>query len=386
MSKSLRATLSEILAIALIDVFPDVLLGNAEITETQFSYRFLFEGPLHPELLDLASEKMRALLKASPVIEEIEMAKGNAESYFEHQGQPFKADAIFEWEEALVPMVRIGQFYDLRLFPLEQENLSSCAFQLLEAKHISIEGRPWIEIIGAVFSSKDQLKEFVKKRKQWLKDKPWEEAERKGLLIQEGSHRVLLPKGVALFHRLEEFWRQAIKSRYIEVAGAGCQRKALVQHLNSPVAEWAVTDQETPNEYLDLCTALPGSSGLIQECISSLHFISETFKMLELSAEWIVYSIPPGNAQIKRWNHQVKALKKAFDECQISYSLELCSGRQSAPLAELRIVDTLGEKWAGPFLRISGDDVEIAVEYSLFGPIKRLVALLAEHKIGKWLQ
>lgn len=353
---SLKVTLSELLAVAVLDLFPGVYLGEGRATETGFSYQFSFSGPLHPELLTLVTEKLRALLKEHPPLESIEMAVQGAVHYFEHHDQPYKVEAAELLEDPVISLIRIGDFYDFLKAPLYQGDLAQVSFQLFDLK----QDGEWVEISGAVFESKEELKAFVKKRKQWLKDKPWEEGERLNLLLYRDSRLpILLPEGVKIYRKLESFWKKQVdaegKCREI-VASAFEDYQVAAQKLKTGVALWG---RES-----DLCLLFPAAQTLVTECISSLQFIQRTFKMLELDAKWVLFSQEPDGV-----------LQKALKKCGFPFTIGP-SGSHDRPTIELRILDTLGEAWPGPFLSIGENNSLI---YSLLGPVNRLIALMAEH-------
>lgn len=383
MLKSLRSTVNEIMAMAVLDLFPGVLLGEGKVTATQFSYEFSFPQGIHPELLAVVSEKMRQLMKSDLLLERVEMATGSAVNYFDHHGQPLKADAVSETVEPTLCLIRIGKFYDIFRGAPYAGDLAEVSFQLLELKPEKREGLQWVEIFGAVFESKDELKSFIKKKKQWQKEMPWESAFRSKLMLDCEGVPVLLPEGVKIYQKLEDFWRKAVVSRgLIEVIGEKSSNELVSEKLRSGIANWAA-DHAAPFGPSDLCTLPISSSELLKACISSLQFIAQTFNMLELSAEWVLFTRNPGSAH-KQWGHRVDVLTKALKESGFAYSIEEDSVRAD-PTVELRILDSLGEHWAGPMLSIrDGKDSALnrSIVYSLLGPVKRLIALMAEHKVA----
>lgn len=362
---------------AVLDLFPGVLLGESVVTATQFSYQFRFSGPKHPDLLILVTERMRGICKNCPPIECIEMGAKSAENYFDHHDQPFKADLVVELDSILIPMVRIGQFYDLMTIAPYTEDLSQVQFQLFDIK----EDGEWTEISGTAFESKDDLKAFIKQRKQWLKEKPYEAAERMDLISYRGGEPALLPNGMKVFHRLEAFWRELVQvnGKYLEILASG-NETLIAEQLKSGVAEWGCESNDSFGP-VDRCTLLVQPGQLIAECISSLLFIQQTFNMLELSGTWVLFTKNSGNVQTKQWEYQANALIKALKESGISYSVD--ESPKAHPTVEFQISDSIGELWAGPSLSIKQDGGERAsMIYSLLGPVKRLVALLAERKAG----
>lgn len=391
MLKSLRSTVNEILAMAVHDLFPGVLLGEGRSTSTQFFYEFHFPQGVHPELLTIVSEKMRQLMKSDLLIESVEMATGSAANYFDYHGQPLKADAVSSIQSPTLSLIRIGKFYDVFQSTPYAESLARVFFQLLESRSFKKDGLLWVEICGAVFESKEDLKAFVKKKKQWQKEMPWEAAVRSDLMIHCDGVPVLLPKGVEIYRKLERFWQTAVKSQgLIEILGQKSSYEFVAETLRSGVASYAADDVDAFGPS-DLCMLRMSSHELLKACISSLQFIAQTFNMLELSAEWVLFTRNPGIAH-KQWEHHVGVLTKALKESGFSYSIDE-DDFKSDPTVELRILDSLGEQWAGPMLSIKGSKtsalsvstLNVSIVYSLLGPVKRLIALLAEHKVGKWL-
>ena len=386
MLKSLRSTVNEILAMAVLDLFPGVLLGEGKVTSTQFSYEFYFPQGIHPELLMIVTEKMRQLMKSDLLIESVEMATGSAVNYFDYHDQPLKAEAVSEIRDPTLSLIRIGTFYDVFQSTPYAGSLARVSFQLLESRVFKREDHQWVELSGAVFESKEDLKSFIKMKKQWQKEKPWEAAERSDLMVYCEGNPVLLPKGLEIYRRLESFWRESVKARgLVEVLGQNGCHEHLAEKLRSGVADWSAGSASGFGPS-DLCVLRLSSNELLKACISSLQFIDQTFKMLELSTEWVLFIRNPGTAH-KQWGHRVDVLTKALKECGFSYSIDEDSFRAD-PTVELRIVDSLGEQWAGPMLSIKdskASTLNASIVYSLLGPVKRLIALLAEHKVSKWL-
>ena len=387
MLKSLRSTVNEILAVAVLDLFPGAWLGEGKVSSTQFSYEFYFPQGVHPELLEIVSEKMRQLMKSDLLIESVEMATGSAANYFEYHDQPFKAEAVLENPAPTQSMIRIGKFYDIFESTPYSGSLAHVFFQLLESRLFKRGDLQWVQIIGAAFESKEDLKSFIKKKRQWQKEKPWESAERSGLMMDCAGVPVLLPKGMEIYRELELFWQIAIKGRGLtEILGEKSLHEEVAERLRTGVATFALGDASEFGPS-DLCTLRLSSVELLKACISSLQFIAQTFKMLELSTEWVLFTKNSGIVH-KQWGYRVDVLTKALKECGFSYSIDEDSFRAD-PTVELRILDSLGEHFAGPMLSIrdsKASTLNATIVYSLLGPVKRLIALLAEHKVSKWLK
>lgn len=384
---SLRASIAEILALSVLDLFPGAFLGDFHTSDTQFTYLFHFKQPKHPELLPLLEEKMRGVIKSQPLIEEVEMAAVSAIHYFDHREQPFKREMVSHAEKVILPMVRIGNFYDFVKVKPYSGDFSGVAFQLLEAKELEKEREKWIEISGTAFFNKEELKSFIRHRKAWLKAKPWEAAERFLLSCPVEGETALLPKGVELFQALERFWRQSIQSQgeFREVVTRNSQLYPLLaERLKGGLAEWATSDSGSTDP-IDLCYFLSPEQQLRQKCISSLQFIKQTFNMLRLNADWVLCEKNDADIHSKHRKKEVLLLKTALEACGFSYTVqatescsESCFQYAFRSYVELRVYDSLGESWPGPFLSVSLASSLASVKYSLLGPVKRLIALLAE--------
>lgn len=361
-----------------LDLFPGAELGDVKVVDTSFSLKFHVSQPKHPELLPLLEEKLRGLLKDPPVLEAVEMAKEAAHAYFMHHDQLWKAHEVLQWGWTMIPMVRSGSFFDMYRGALYQGSWQGVAFQLMDAT----VDEEWIEVIGTAFTSKDELKAFIKKRKQWLRDKPWENGQKEGLFLPASS--TLLPKGVALHHQLENFWRKAIASHGLNetVLASRAELSTLAQELGTGVAEWA-GERLGPLGTCDLCHQFVVPQQMISYCISSLQFIDQTFKMLQLSASWVLYCEDPFGVQNKQWKQEVKWLTEALKLSGFEYTVDPGLCQRDHPIVELKIKDTLGEQWTGPFLTFS-QQPRASIEYSLLGSTKRIISLLAEHTQSAW--
>ena len=127
---------------------------------------------------------------------------------------------------------------------------------------------------------------------------------------------------------------------------------------------------------------------LLQQCISSLQFIIKIPKILGFKFQIVLYSSQGdsfGGAQKKNLKG-VQLLENALKQAGLEYLIGTDPQLQRAAAIVVRLSDSLGRWWDGPFLRM--DDVKALKEgYSLlerssFGSIERFVALFLELKEG----
>lgn len=167
---------AEVLASAILDVFPGALLVSGKETDLGFYYDFQFSQPLTQETLFLVEERMRAIIKEDLQVETLDMMRQNAMEMFRHQSQSFKVTELELSRDNIVQIWKMGKFYDVCLPP---ENFTSSvpqAFKLLKVERKTIpvstiknakklhQSIQVIRVTGTAWSSKTELKEFLKKR------------------------------------------------------------------------------------------------------------------------------------------------------------------------------------------------------------------------------
>ncbi|HRD56166.1 MAG TPA: hypothetical protein PLC42_07200, partial [Parachlamydiaceae bacterium] len=111
--KSIRQIAAEVLAYAVSELFPGTKLVKGSASDLGFYYDFVLDVPLSKETLILIEERMRGIFKEFLEIEQLEMMRENAVQFFLHHGQPFKAQELENFEENIVPIIKIGAFYDV---------------------------------------------------------------------------------------------------------------------------------------------------------------------------------------------------------------------------------------------------------------------------------
>lgn len=395
--KPLRSAVAELLAMAALELFPDVILLDAEVNEIGFSYGFSFSSPLHPEILPMLEENMRRLIKEGVSFKMIEMMGKNAAAYFEHHHQPYKAEAALDSMNPTISLIQCGEFRDLYVVKPLLGELGALAFRLLDIKEMSLDGNLIHVISGTVFHQKDELKEFLKVQKKVLKDKPWLEGERRGLLLYSLENEpFLLPEGVAFQESLQRLWEKAINQRQLAIVSTGSRsiasariaHRELADYLKKGVAEWGLSLSSGAS---DIGHLFCPPANLLSTCISSLQFILETVKMFELSVDWAFCTNKPNDVQARQWKQGVDTLANTLDSCGLKFIEDQDKSIEGSPRIEGRIRDSLGKEWSGPYLSVGVIQPDLKgnsnaldsiafVEFSLFGPQRRLIALLAELK------
>ncbi|MBA3815805.1 MAG: hypothetical protein H0X29_04660 [Parachlamydiaceae bacterium] len=163
----LRQSAAELLAYAVTELFPGVILVDSKVTEFGFSYDFIAEQPIDANAIHLIEEKVRGLIKEGRQVRSLEMMRENAMMLFEHKGQSIKAHIVGEARENIVTILQIDHFYDYCPAPYIAETSEVAAFKILKIEralhYLSEEGEiDVVRIRGTAFFEKDLLKKHVK--------------------------------------------------------------------------------------------------------------------------------------------------------------------------------------------------------------------------------
>lgn len=163
----LRQSAAELLAYAVVELFPGVTLVDSKVTEFGFYYDFIAEQPIDANAIHIIEEKMRGLAKEDRQVRMLEMMRENAMMLFEHKGQSIKAKLIGEARDNIVTIFQIDHFHDYCPAPYIATTSEVAAFKILKIEranhYLSEEGEvEVIRIRGTAFFEKDHLKKYVK--------------------------------------------------------------------------------------------------------------------------------------------------------------------------------------------------------------------------------
>lgn len=108
-----RHSLSHILAMAVLDLWPDTKFGIGPAIENGFYYDFNFRNKITEDNLEEIEERMQEFIKSDFKFEREEIDVKKAEKIFEDQ--PFKLELIKELikEKQLITIYKSGKFIDL---------------------------------------------------------------------------------------------------------------------------------------------------------------------------------------------------------------------------------------------------------------------------------
>jgi len=419
---NLRHCAARLVAAAVLRLFPDARLIGGDVTDIGFFYDFDLKPPFNKEAFPMIEEQVRALMTEEVQVRSLTMVATNARELFLHLKQPLKAKQLLS-SQALVELIQIGDFCDLCPEPHLSDLRLLKHMQLLDVQEI--DGA--VRVLGTAFHSADELKKFLKRIRQYHKSRGASPA----LRIKEVSdgEEFLEVKCLEQVESLKATWLEHCQGESIApIMSPTLQRRSfLEQHGVAGLGEgeWVYPTTSAPahlhymkekkllkvGEFCRLAQAVEEAhfAGLlrsrcytcdqvhilckqelvVEELISSLHFLQKSLKMLSIEGEWFLSSYGKRTKRTsERWDFALDCLQRAWELSGLSSTpLNKESGGGLDPVAfigpriECHYMDALGRRWRGPYVGIwtqtpSGN--EPLIERSLFGSIERLIGYMLE--------
>jgi threonyl-tRNA synthetase len=380
---ALRQTSAEVMAAAVVELFPGTLLVQGQSTPLGFCYDFVFPFTFQTEFLTLIEERMRLIVKEGRPLKVLEMMPANAAAFLEHHGQPKRASAVRAAKSALVRIVQSEAFIDWCEAPCLVHTGEVGAFKLQDFS----EKEKVTRLSGTAFFEKSALKQFLKCVDGHAEKDHVRLGDQLKLFSScPESHWIWHPKGEALRQNLLTLWRRehakqnfhfisrsapcftppALLSRFRRLAETVTSHHALS-------ADERVGLFQTQVHLSDRAYILCSEGELLEECISSLQFMIKISKMLSFEYRLVLGA-------------EEAPLIQALKECQLDYDYDPEAGEA---VLEMRLKDALGREWTGPSLRLEKHHSgERLLTRSTFNSIERMVALLVEQHAGSlplWL-
>jgi len=165
----MRHSMSHILAMAVLDMFPEAKLGIGPAIDNGFYYDFELPRTLIPEDLPLIEKKMRQIIDHDTPFDKAEEKAVDAIKKLEDTNQTYKIELAKDlWNEGTetLSFYRTGDFVDLCSGPhvASTRELQSVAFKLDKiagAYWKGSEKNPMLQrIYGLAFSSNEELKKY----------------------------------------------------------------------------------------------------------------------------------------------------------------------------------------------------------------------------------
>ncbi len=321
-SYRLKNSGAQVLAAAVLDVFPGTLLVDGRATKPGFYYDFIFQFPFKEEFLVLIEEKMRKIVKEKREIKKLEMVPLSGSGYLKHKGQPLRAAVAERSDETLISLIQIGEHVDFQEFDFPEDTSFIGAFKLLQHEGVGAATR----ILGAAYATKEELKAALKQNMTFapLDHKKLGEELKLFSPVDDQGHWMWLPKGETLRQMLLNLWKEE------------CAKQNL-QFISAPFPK-----------------PMPGTAQLCY-----IHGDSDGGEGMLNSRGYFI-------DQATGLKEPLQFILKLFKLCGIK--------KYRSVRGHFLIEDDLGREWPGPY-------VEKGV-CSVFGPMERFVALMLEQNEG----
>jgi threonyl-tRNA synthetase len=395
---------TEVLALTVWRLFPNVVLVGGGVNSIGFYYDFIFEQPLTESMFELIEVHMHRFGKEEHPLRSISMMRENAQTLFEHQGHFLLAERAGNQSANIIDLVQIGDFYDL-CPPLSLTNAQEMGHvKLIDSMEFTQELEEDVTItrlIGRSEKTARDLKRFLKSYDSFLKKK---------------DHRTLGPKlnlfsfsrsmgslGV-IWHakglQLQQFLFNWLKSQLPEAIDEISTPIALLQDFSTPDAQCLESFDFEGQDYclrssllfqhLEFLRQFPFESedlpkrvlectpffrqiqesqrwGLLNQCnykgeqaticclrrqvaselISSLHFIEQIITIFDFEAQWYLIASRQKTPKARQEQEAVNWLKQAIQDPSrlFPYFPEIHEEEGEGPRLELRVRDVLGREW-----------------------------------------
>ena len=210
-----RHSVSHVLAYAVKELFPDVVLGIGPSIQDGFYYDFERKEAFTPQDLETMEKKMLEIIKAAYPFEMIEVSKKEAEDKFKAMNEKYKLDLISELGDEQITLYRSGNFIDLCKGPHISSTAEIKAFKLL-----SIAGAYWRgseknamlqRIYGTAFFTQKELDEYLAMLEEIKKRdhrKLGKDLDLFSIHQEEAGPGLIYwhPKGAIVRRLIEDFW------------------------------------------------------------------------------------------------------------------------------------------------------------------------------------
>lgn len=381
-------TAAEVLALAFCELFPSAQRLSAHVTGIGFAYDFQLDQPIDQNIFLLIEEKMREVSKRGLPIEVVEMIPQNAKNLFLHQRQSLLASHVGQEEATIIPLVRIGKFYDLYV-PGIGAHTGECGY--IHLTHFE-KNEEFTRVFGFAQPDKKAMAGFLKQQEKAKKNDHIALGEALKLFRLTPDETVWLPKGVLLRRNLIRWWEETYVNKNFSFTftppnGATPAETHEILHAKNAGKTFCELSTQSgaespypffrglltsPGQTSDLSSLFCPVEQLAQELTSSLQFIEKTLNIFGFEPHW--YLITAGR---RKTDHKA-LLQKALGACSFEFRVE--EQEIESPKIEARIKDAFGQEWPGPW--VEADRKKGLIRGSLLGSLERWIALIIENCEG----
>lgn len=218
--ETIRHSLSHVLAMAVLEMFPEAKLGIGPSIENGFYYDFDLPRTLIPEDLPLLEEKMRKIIEKDFKIEKHEKLKEEAIKFIKKSDQQYKKELIEDLEDDKAGFYTIDGFVDLCKGPhvASTGELKRTGFKLHKIAGAYWRGSEKNKMLQRIYGLAFDNKEALKKYEEVLLEAEKRDHRKLGVQMdlfsfhEEGpGFPFWHPKGMVIWNLLLDWWRKEHK-------------------------------------------------------------------------------------------------------------------------------------------------------------------------------
>ena len=216
----LRHSTAHLMALAVIELYPDVELGIGPATSDGFYYDFKTSHTFSQEDLKAIEKKMKKLAAGKLPYEPFIVSREEAVELFADRGEELKLELIRDREDETLSCYSLGKLVDFCLGPHVATTKELGVFKLL-----SVAGAYWKgdeardqmqRIYGTAFFTRDELDEFIRRQEEAKKRDHRKLGKALNLFtIDENVAPGLIywhPDGATLRNLIESFLREELEN------------------------------------------------------------------------------------------------------------------------------------------------------------------------------
>lgn len=218
--ETVRHSLSHVLAMAVLEMFPEAKLGIGPSIENGFYYDFDLPRTLIPEDLPILEEKMRKIIEKDIKIEKHEKSKKEAIEFVKKTNQSYKVELIKELSDDKPSFYSIDGFIDLCKGPHVSSTgeLKKVGWKLQKIAGAYWRGSEKNKMLQRIYGLGFENKEELKKYEEVLQEAEKRDHRKLGVQMglfsfhEEGpGFPFWHPKGMVIWNLLLDWWRKEHK-------------------------------------------------------------------------------------------------------------------------------------------------------------------------------
>jgi threonyl-tRNA synthetase len=397
----LRSTAAALLFLALKQRFPSALLVESKVTPLGFYCDFSLSSPFGEGNLKQVEEVMQAWIRQKIEVQVREMVGKSAREYFLFHKEPHLARFVENSNEQVFFLLQMaGQMV------LSESSSSLCDLGQIEAfclqKFDQVDSK--LRVYGTAFFDKKELKDFLKKAKDWTLSSHVTLGEKLGLFEESEGEWLWLPEGYKALSLLKNCLESEIRSQgFSSVSStllsedsawnAFSERHAIIFEKQKTTKVFKVSESTTfcslddkdpslglldPHVFQGIRShVFCSKKDLFHELISSLHFMTKIFKILGFTFDPVLFEVRKGKFKDIS-SLFFKALKGLGGDPQLDIADD------GIPRIQLDVVDGLGRSWPIAYISAALTLKEEVTSFasSICLSFERVFALLLEKEGG----